>query len=100
MGYEVFKNVSQTGAHDIVLRHPKSGKLTAVDVTFGRLSASGNLQSTATSKLRSGKKDTVIVVTEDRSLLQAYFDTSKGVLFEGPNGYPVLYRVVAIDTFN
>lgn len=98
MGYEVFRNVAQTGPHDLAVRHLESGKFTAVDVTFGRYSAAGSLNSNALSKLRSGCKDAVLVVTERRELLHATLDVSKGLVFQGKNGYPAAFEIVTSES--
>lgn len=64
-GYEVFRNVSQHGAVDLIYRDPASGALTPVDVTTGSVhTRQDGSRCVYFAKNKLGKGPRVLVVTD------------------------------------
>lgn len=102
LGFEVFRNVAPRGEHDIVALLPGTFHAVPVDTTLGRtfLRKDGrvSLTSSARAKLASGKKACVLVVTEDRAIWEASWDTSQ-IVYEGPAPYEVKYELFTREVF-
>lgn len=81
-GLDVFRNVSQHGAHDLVVMRRDSFACVPVDITAGqwyqKTDKSYSIQSHATSKLKSGKCCKVIVVMPDSALYYAWLEYVRG----------------------
>lgn len=103
LGFEVYRNVAPKGEHDIVVLLPGTFQTVPVDITLGRayLRKDGKrwLHSSARSKLSSGRKACVLVVTEDREIWEASWDKLKGPIYEGDNPYEVSYELFTLDVF-
>lgn len=102
-GFEVYRNVATKGAHDIVVVLPGNFKAIPVDVTFAArkyLDREGkvNFTSAARSKLVSGEKACILLITEEREVWEASTDYSKKV-YEGPFPWALKYELFTPELF-
>lgn len=102
LGFEVYRNLSQKGEHDLVILWPDSLECLPVDITLGtwalKPDGTKRLDSAASTKLASKKKACVLVVTTDRELFLPVYDTSV-ILYEGSRPYRLIYKPFSVVEF-
>jgi hypothetical protein len=102
LGFEVYRNLSPKGEHDLIILWPATFQCLPVDVTLGywssRKDGTKRLDSTSRGKLKTGKKACVLVVTTARELFLASFDTSVAI-YEGSAPYKVQYTEFSLSEF-
>jgi hypothetical protein len=104
LGFDVFRNVSQRGAHDIAISLPTGRKALLIDVTLGtwksKVDGGRFLASAAPGKLHSGRCACVLAVTVDREIFVADYDTERGTVYEGAFPYAVIYSPFTVESFS
>jgi hypothetical protein len=102
LGFEVFRNLAPKGEHDLVILWAATAQCLPVDVTLGtwhlRNNGSKRLDSTARTKLHTGRKQGVLIVTDVRELFLADLDESQ-VVYEGKHPFALKLTEFTLGEF-